>query len=434
MDRSAKIFRMKAYKARVVDSLLQRKLEGTGAVLIEGPKWCGKTTTAEQVAQSVIYMAEPQKRDDNIAMARMDPRRILSGAHPRLIDEWQIAPVLWDAVRHDVDHAENLGRFILTGSSVPANEDEIKHSGTGRFSWLKMRPMSLWESEESSGEISLHELFSGADVQTASAKSFELEEIARIVCRGGWPQAISLPGNAALDQAYNYVDAVAKKDISRVDGTTRDEDRARRLMRSYARLQGTQASASVIREDLSTNEMTSIDNGTIYSYLNALKRLFVVEDMPAWNPNLRAKDSIRTSDARYFVDPSIAAAALEIGPEDLMNDLTTFSLLFETMAIRDLKVYADALGGTVRHYRDRHGLECDAVIHLRNGAYALIEIKLGGDKLLQAGTETLTKLARLIDSKKVRKPAFQMLLTAVGSFAYRRDDGILVCPLSALRP
>ena len=209
MDRSAKIFRMKAYKARVVDSLLQRKLEGTGAVLIEGPKWCGKTTTAEQVAQSVIYMAEPQKRDDNIAMARMDPRRILSGAHPRLIDEWQIAPVLWDAVRHDVDHAENLGRFILTGSSVPANEDEIKHSGTGRFSWLKMRPMSLWESEESSGEISLHELFSGADVQTASAKSFELEEIARIVCRGGWPQAISLPGNAALDQACNYVDAVA---------------------------------------------------------------------------------------------------------------------------------------------------------------------------------------------------------------------------------
>ena len=423
---------MKAYKARVVDSLLQRKLEGTGAVLIEGPKWCGKTTTAEQVAQSVIYMAEPQKRDDNIAMARMDPRRILSGAHPRLIDEWQIAPVLWDAVRQ-CGLAENPDRFH-PHRPPPANEDEIKHSGTGRFSWLKMRPMSLWESEESSGEISLHELFSGADVQTASAKSFELEEIARIVCRGGWPQAISLPGNAALDQAYNYVDAVAKKDISRVDGTTRDEDRARRLMRSYARLQGTQASASVIREDLSTNEMTSIDNGTIYSYLNALKRLFVVEDMPAWNPNLRAKDSIRTSDARYFVDPSIAAAALEIGPEDLMNDLTTFGLLFETMAIRDLRVYADALGGTVRHYRDRHGLECDAVIHLRNGAYGLIEIKLGGDKLLQAGTETLTKLARLIDSKKVRKPAFQMLLTAVGSFAYRRDDGILVCPLSALRP
>lgn len=426
---------MKTYRERVIDGLLRRKLAGTGAVLVEGAKWCGKTTTAEQVARSVIYMADPKRREANVQTAKLLPERILAGDSPRLIDEWQIAPFLWDAIRHEVDHAEGLGRFILTGSSVPPDDGEMRHSGTGRFAWLRMRPMSLWESGESSGGVSLRSLFAETGFETVAANGMELAAIAFAACRGGWPQAVSLKGDVALDQAFNYVDAIAKKDLSRADGVERDEDRIRRFLRSYARLQGTQASASVVREDLRTNEMASFDNDTIYSYHKALKRLFVVEDMPSWEPNLRSKASLRTTDTRYFADPSIAAAAMEIGPEDLLDDLPTFGFLFETMAVRDLRIYMDADGGTVRHYRDKQGLECDAVLHRRSGDYALVEIKLGGDRLVAEGLATLNRLSSLIESKKAKKPAFRMIVTAVGDIAYRRDeDGIFVCPLSALKP
>ena len=426
---------MKQYRERVVDALLRQKLEGTGAVLVEGAKWCGKTTTAEQVAGSAIYMAEPKKRESNIQLAKMLPERILAGAAPRLIDEWQIAPMLWDAIRHDVDRADGLGRFILTGSSVPPDDSEMKHTGTGRFAWITMRPMSFWESGESSGEVSLKKLFANDGFEIAPSKGLELPDVAFAVCRGGWPQAVSLRGMVALDQARNYVDAVAKKDMSRADGVERDEDRVRRFLRSYARIQATQASATVIREDLRANETASFDNDTVYAYHKALKRIFVVEDMPAWSPNLRSKASLRTTDTRYFTDPSIAAAALEIGPEDLLNDLTAFGFLFETAAVRDLRVYMSAEGGIVRHYRDKQGLECDAVLHRRNGDYALVEVKLGGDRLIAEGAATLNRLSTLIESKKTRNPAFRMILTAVGDIAYRRkEDGIFVCPISSLRP
>ena len=425
---------MKAYKKRIFDELLQEELSGAGAVLIEGPKWCGKTTTAEQAAKSVIYMDETGKLDENISLARLKPDKILLGEHPRLIDEWQLAPMLWDSIRYNVDHADSPGCYILTGSSVPADDSEMRHSGAGRFSWLKMRPMTLWESQESSGEASLADLFAGKDITGAKSACPDLEQIAFLLCRGGWPFACGLSGRVALRRAFAYLDATVKSDISRVDGINRNEGRARRLMRSYARLQGTQSAISVIKADLAGNEGLPISVDTVSSYINALRRLFVIEDMPAWCPNLRSKMPVRTGDTRYFVDPSIATAALGLGPEDLMNDLKTYGLIFETMAIRDLRVYMDALFGSVSHYLDAGGLECDAVVHMRNGRYGLVEIKLGGKELIERGAATLKKLASRIDTVKMASPAFMMVLTATGDFAYRREDGIVVCPVSALKP
>ncbi len=425
---------MKAYKKRIFDELLQEELSGAGAVLIEGAKWCGKTTTAEQAAKSVIYVDETGKLDENISLARLKPDKILLGEYPRLIDEWQLAPMLWDSIRYNVDHADKPGCYILTGSSVPADDSEMRHSGAGRFSWLKMRPMTLWESQESSGEASLSELFAGKDITGAKSACPDLEQIAFLLCRGGWPFACGLSGRVALRRAFAYLDATVKSDISRVDGISRDESRARRLMRSYARLQGTQSAITVIKADLAGNEGLPISVDTVSSYINALRRLFVIEDMPAWCPNLRSKMPVRTGDTRYFVDPSIATAALGLGPEDLMNDLKTYGLIFETMAIRDLRVYMDALFGSVSHYLDAGGLECDAVVHMRNGRYGLVEIKLGGKELIERGAATLKKLASRIDTVKMAGPAFMMVLTATGDFAYRREDGIVVCPVSALKP
>lgn len=425
---------MKEYKRRIFDDILQEELAGAGAVLIEGAKWCGKTTTAEQAAKSVIYMDETGKMEENISLARLKPERILSGEQPRLIDEWQLAPVLWDSIRYNVDHAANPGCYILTGSSVPADDSEMQHSGTGRFSWLKMRPMTLWESRESSGEASLAALFNGQDITGAKSACPDLDEVAFLLCRGGWPYACELNGRTALRRAFAYLDATVKRDISRVDGVNRDEGRARRLMRSYARLQATQSAISVIKADLEANESLPISVDTVSSYITALKRLFVIEDMPAWCPNLRCKTPIRTGDTRYFVDPSVATAALGLGPDDLINDLTTYGLLFETMAVRDLRVYMDALFGSVSHYLDASGLECDAVAHMRNGKYGLVEIKLGGKELIEKGVATLKKLAARIDTVKMSSPSFLMVLTATGDFAYRRDDGVVVCPLGCLKP
>ena len=425
---------MKTYKNRVCDKILASELQGAGAVVIEGAKWCGKTTTAEQAARSAIYIDEPGKLETNLLLSTTKPERLLDGDSPRLVDEWQLAPALWDVIRYRCDHSD-LGGYILTGSSVPPHSDEIKHSGTGRFSWIRMRPMSLWESGESSGEVSLAELFDGVDKSGAAARDPDLEKMAFLLCRGGWPAACDLKGDVALNRAFSYVDAVVKSDISRVDGVRRDETRARRLMRSYARLQGTQATAAVIRADLAENEPRAFSEETVCSYVNAFKKIFVIEDLAAWCPNLRTKAVIRTSDTRYFTDPSMAAASLGIGPEDMLNDIKTFGFLFETMAVRDLRVYAQALNGAVAHYLDAGGLECDAVVHLRNGRYGLVEIKLGGKELIEKGARTLCKLAERIDTVRMKEPSFKMVLTATGDYAYRRpDDGVFVCPLSSLRP
>lgn len=423
---------MKIYKKRIADDILKRKLEGKGAVLIEGPKWCGKTTTAEQVAASVLYMDDPEKKAQNITMAELSPKRLLAGETPRLIDEWQLAPKLWDAIRFEVDHRGEMGQFVLTGSAVPADTKEIAHTGTGRFTWLTMRPMSLYESGDSTGQVSLRELFQGAD-DVVGESDIDLDRLAFLTCRGGWPQAIDMRDEIALDQAVDYYDAVVNSDINRADGVQKNPERVKRLMRSYARNQGTQIANTVIAEDVSGSGVISMSDETTAQYIDALRKIFVVEDMPAWNPNLRSKAAIRTLDTRYFVDPSIAAAALGIGPEDLLNDLNTFGFIFETLGVRDLRVFADALNGTVYHYRDKDGLECDAVVHLRNGAYGLIEIKLGGDRLIEEGAKSLLTLSGKLDTAKMKQPSFLMVLTGTGDYAYRRTDGVFVVPIGCLK-
>lgn len=423
---------MKEYKERIADKSLKRRLQGKGAVLIEGPKWCGKTTTAEQFAESILYMDDPESIHQNLTLAEIDPKRLLNGKTPRLIDEWQLAPKLWDAVRFEVDHRNDLGQFILTGSSVPASSEHIHHTGTGRFSWLLMRPMSLYESLESTGDVSLSELFNSPD-QISGENHLDINKLAFVVCRGGWPRATDLKDEIALDQAFDYYDAVVHSDISKVDGVTRNPERVKRLMRSYARNQGSQATNKLLCDDISANESDNIDTDTVSSYINALKRIFVIEEMEAWNPNLRSKTAIRTSNTRYYIDPSIAAAALGLGPQDLLSDLRTFGLLFETMCIRDLRVFADVLNGNVYHFRDKTDLECDAVIHLRNGSYGLIEIKLGGESLIEEGVTTLKKLNGKLDTSKMKKPSFLMILTGIGNYAYRRPDGIYVVPIGCLK-
>ena len=423
---------MKDYKKRIADRILKNKLEGKGAILIEGPKWCGKTTTAEQLASSVLYMDDPQRKNQNIMMSEINPGRLLQGSTPRLIDEWQLAPKLWDAIRFEVDHRKELGQFILTGSAVPPDTQEITHSGTGRFSWFTMRPMSVYESGESTGEVSLRELFNSPETIDGES-DVDIEKLAFMVCRGGWPQSLELKYNVALQQAFDYYDAVVNWDINRADGVRKNKERVKRLMRSYARNQGSQVSISTIRQDIIVNDESDISEDTVSAYLNALRKIFVIEDMPAWNPNLRSKTAIRTSDTRYFIDPSIATASLGIGPQDLINYLKTFGLMFETLCVRDLRVYAEALDGNVYHYRDKENLECDAVVHLRNGTYGLIEIKLGGNKLIEEGAANLKTLNSKLDTEKMKSPSFLMILVGTGDFAYRRDDGIYVVPVGCLR-
>lgn len=423
---------MAKYKQRIADKLLERKLAGKGAVLIEGPKWCGKTTTAEQHANSLLYMTESGKIEQHLQLARLNPALLLEGKKPRLIDEWQVAPSLWDSIRFESDHSPSLGLFILTGSAVPADLSQVVHTGTGRIGWLRMRPMSLWESEDSTGEVSLEELFT-TPALIKGTSDINLEKIAFLTCRGGWPLAVNMKSDIALDQAFDYVDAVEKRDVSLADGVNRDPSRTHRLLRSYARHQGSQANYATIKADLQANESESFSEETIASYINALKKIFVIEDSEAWNPNLRSKSAIRTSDTRYFSDPSIATAALGLGPSDLINDLNTFGLIFETLCVRDLRVYAEALNGKVYHFRDKNGLECDAVIHLRNGSYGLVEIKIGGDNLIEEGAKTLKVLAGKIDLGRMKSPSFLMVLTAVGTYAYRREDGVYVVPVGCLK-
>lgn len=424
---------MTKYRERIADKLLARKLAGKGAVLIEGPKWCGKTTTAEQLAKSIIYMDDPAHVAQNLLRADLNPKSLLVGETPRLIDEWQIAPKIWDAIRFEVDHRDGLGHFILTGSSVPVDNTEIRHSGTGRIAWFRMRPMSLYESGESTGEISLEDLFQQPESIYAE-NGLDMADIAYLICRGGWPKALEQPKDIALDQAFDYCDAITNRDISKVDDITRNPERIKRLMRSYARLQGAQASFETIGQDIKGHESQSISADSVASYVGALKKLFVVEDVLSWNPNLRSKTVIRSSETRYYTDPSIGTAILKTGPNDLLNDLNTCGLFFETLCIRDLRTYAEALLGDVFHYRDAGGLECDAVVHLRDGRYGLVEIKLGGERLIEEGAKNLFSLSNKLDTDKMKQPSFLMVLVGVGDIAYRRPDGVYVVPVGCLKP
>ena len=420
------------YRARIADQILKAKLKAKGAVLIEGAKWCGKTTTAYQIAKSALFMQDPAQKEQNIMMADVNPSVLLQGETPRLIDEWQLAPKLWDAVRFEVDKRGEFNQFILTGSAVPPDLSQISHSGIGRISRLTMRPMSLFESGDSTGEVSLSGLFNEG-YEVAGVSDSDIYRLAFLISRGGWPVSIGCDEETSLMQASDYYDGLINSDIMRANSEVHDKNRMGSLLRSYSRNIGSQVKYEEIRKDILSNDTDSFSIGTLYNYIRTLKDIFVIEDSPAWNPNLRSKTAIRTTDTRYFTDPSIAVASLGLGPSDLVNDLETMGLLFENMCIRDLRIYSDFIGGDVYHYRDRNGLECDAVIHLRNGFYGLVEIKLGGDKLINAGVNTLNALESALDISKMKSPSFKMIVVGVGHYAYRRPDGILVVPITCLR-
>jgi predicted AAA+ superfamily ATPase len=398
-------------------------------VLIEGAKWCGKTSTAAKAAKSVIYMQDPDYSISYRQMADTKPSLLLKGETPKLIDEWQVAPVIWDAVRFEVDQRIEKGQFILTGSAVPP-ENVTAHTGTGRISRLKMRPMSLFESNESNGEISLKSLFDGHQKESHSASKLTVENIAFIICRGGWPASILLEGVPALRMAIDYVEAIINQDISRVDNIERNPERVRLLLRSLARNIATLANYSTIKEDIEATD-TSISDKTIASYINALRKIFVIEDLPAWSPSLRSKTAIRTSEKRHFVDPSIATAVMRANPEGILTDFEYFGFLFEALCTRDIRIYAQANDGDVFHYRDKSGLEADLIVRLRDGRWAAIEVKLG-QKQIEEAAKNLLALQAKINAEKMGKCSFLMILTA-GQFAYQREDGVWVVPIGCLR-
>ena len=423
---------MAEYKLRVADRILERKVLGKGAVLIEGPKWCDKTTTAKQLAKSVLDLGDASVLKQSTQMIEISPKTLLEGATPRLIDEWQALPPIWNSIRSGVDKRGEPSQFILTGSSVLPDADETIHSGTGRFAHIMMRPMSLYESGESKGSISLKDLFEGKapDIQQ---NELELDDIAYLTCRGGWPWATLIPKDIALDQAFDYVDSVTKRDIQRVDKVKRSPERARLLLRSYARNISQQVSYATIRKDMLSNDASTLDEDTVADYIKALKKLFVIEDLAAWNPNIRSKAAIRTSDTRHFVDPSIGTAILGLGPKDLINDLESFVLFFEDLVVRDLRVYAEALDGQLYHYRDSNGLECDTVLHRRDGSYALLEVKLGGEEHINNGAASMIGLSNNIDTDKMPLPTFMAVIVGVGKYAYQRKDGVYVIPIGCLK-
>ena len=423
---------MARYKQRIADRILQRKILGKGAVLIEGPKWCGKTTTAKQLAKSFLDLGDSAILKQSTALIDISPQTLLKGDTPRLIDEWQALPSIWDSIRSEVDRRGEPSQFILTGSSVLPEADETIHSGTGRFATIKMRPMSLYESGESTGTVSLKELFECDSIEVQQ-NDLELEDIAYLTCRGGWPWATLISREVALGQAFEYFDSVVKKDILRVDKVKRSAERAKLLLRSYARNISQQVSYGTIRKDMLSNDASTLDEDTVADYIKALKKLFVIEDLAAWNPNIRSKAAIRTSDTRHFVDPSIGTAALGLGPQDLINDLKSFGFFFEDMVVRDLRVYAEALDGELYHYRDSNGLECDTVLHRRNGSYALLEVKLGGEQNIEEGAMSMISLAKNIDTDKTPSPSFMAVVVGVGQYAYQRKDGVYVIPIGCLR-
>ena len=422
---------MSEYKKRIADEILRKRLGAIGAVLIEGPKWCGKTTTAMQQANSILFMQDSSNAAMINQMADIGPKLLLEGDTPRLLDEWQVAPELWDAVRFEVDMRNAPGQFILTGSAVPMLKSTA-HTGTGRIWRMTMRPMSLYESGDSTGEVSLEALFLGKFNDVVKNK-LDFDDISYLICRGGWPMAMQQTKEDALMNAYAYYDGVVNSDLSRADGVLRNPQNVDLLLRSYARMIGSQSTLTNIRADMKIVDEQELDINTVRSYIETLKKIFVVEELSGWNPNIRSKNAIRTSPTRYFVDPSIAVAALNFGPGNLANDLNTMGFFFENMCIRDLRVYADGLNGSLYKYRDKYGLECDAVLTLRNGQYALIEIKLGGTKAVEEGAEALNKLEKLITEKGYNPPTFKMIITGNNPYGYRRKDGIYQIPIGCLK-
>lgn len=413
--------------------MLQRKLRSSAAVLIEGPKWCGKTSTGAQLAKSIAYIQDPDKREIYRKMADTQPSLLLQGETPRLLDEWQTIPVLWDAVRFAADQRRQMNQFILTGSATPLDEDEnseIEHTGMGRIARLRMRPMSLWESKDSSGQVSLKALFDGSQEWSLYENPLTLEDLAFVMCRGGWPGTLNLEKEDALEVPYNLVDELINTDVNKVDGTEKNPDRVRAVLRSYARNISTMTAANTIMKDVQANDI-SITDKTLNSYLTALRRLFIIEEVKAWQPSLRSKTGIRTSNKRHFVDVSIATAVLELNPQSVLDDFNLFGFLFEDLCLRDLRVYAQPLRGTIYHYHDNSGLEADLIIRLNDGRWAAVEVKTGSKEIDEAAVN-LRKLSGEVDTSKVGNPAFLMVLTA-GQYAYRREDGVYVVPLGCLK-
>lgn len=415
------------YIPRISDTLFKKLLESTGAVLVEGAKWCGKTQSSLQAAKSVVYMQDPDEGPGYLAMADTKPSLLLEGDPPLLLDEWQMAPVLWDAVRFAVDKRGLMGQFILTGSATPS-DNLTTHSGTGRIARMLMRPMSLYESNESNGKVSLRDLFDG-DTDIGAKSTLTIEQIAHAICRGGWPAAV-LSRKQSPQLAMNYVDAIINLDIHRVDGVEKDPERVRVLLQSLARNISTMATARTIMDDMQVNE-SSITDKTLSSYLNALRRIFVVEDVPAWQPSLRSKTAVRTANKRQFVDPSIATSVMRTNAKGILRDFETFGFLFESLCTRDLRVYAQASDGVVFHYRDKSELESDLVIKLHDGRWSAVEVKLGM-KQIEDAAANLIKLRQTINTEKMNQPSFLMVLTG-GQIAYKRSDGVLVVPIGCLR-
>jgi predicted AAA+ superfamily ATPase len=414
---------------RIADKLLLERLEASGAVLVEGPKWCGKTRTSLEIAKSHLFMQDPDKRSSYLKTADVKPSLLLQGDTPRLLDEWQIAPVLWDAVRFTVDQRGESGQFILTGSAVP-QDNVVEHTGTGRIARLVMRPMSLYESRESNGAISLRDLFEGKK-ELEEISSLTIEKIAFAIVRGGWPASVLDKEKVALRRAIDYVEAVINKDVSKVDGIEKNPVRVRMLLRSLARNISTFASMQTIADDITMGNEESLSVKSISQYMNALNRIFVTEDIPAWSPALRSKTTIRTSPKRQFVDPSIATAVMRLTPQRLLDDFNYLGFLFESLCDRDLRIYAEANDGEVFHYHDKNELEADAVICLNDGRWAAVEIKLGS-KEIETAAKSLIALKSKINTEKMREPSFLMILTGT-EFAYQRKDGVLVVPLGCLK-
>lgn len=420
------------YYDRLIEKEIEKKLRTSGAVLVAGPKFCGKTTTCMKYQKSFVKLNTKQA----ITMARMDPHGVLEGDKPRLIDEWQKTPDIWNQVKDDLDFNYEFGKYILTGSSTPADKTEVHHSGAGRIAPVKMRPMSLWESKDSKGTVSLSELFNdGAITPWDVNADFSLADVAYLICRGGWPISVLAQREIAVEITKNYYNGLfVFEDCENERFRNKQPEILKMIVRSYARHISTEAAVSTIVADLRQNNERTMDIKTYNEYVEALGDLFILEDMPAWNPNIRSKTAIRSTPTRHFVDTSIACRALGVGPDDLLNDLESFGLFFEDMAVRDLRIYAEVNGGEVRHYRDNAGLECDAVVHLENGCWGAVEIKLGGDELIEAGASSLKLLKSKIENKSDEKsPSFLMVLTAVGG-AYRRDDGVYVVPINLLKP
>ena len=420
------------YYTRLIEKEIELKLRTSGAVVVAGPKFCGKTTTCMLYQKSFVKLNTKQ----SITMARMNPKGVLSGEKPRLIDEWQKAPDIWNQVKDDLDFDYQFGKYILTGSSTPADKTEVHHSGAGRITPVRMRPMSLWESKESKGTISLMDLFDGKDNYPWDMNAeITLDDIAFLMCRGGWPISVQAPKDIAVEITKNYYNSLfVFEDCENERFRNRRPDVLKMILRSYARHISTEAAISTIIADVRQSNERTMDAKTFDDYMEALKDLYVLEDLPAWNPNIRSKTSIRSTPTRHFIDTSIACRSLGISPNDLKNDLESFGLFFEDFAVRDLSVYANVIGGTVSHYRDNTGLECDAVLHLEDGRWGAIEIKLGGDDLIEHGANSLKTLRNKIAKKSEEKvPSFLMVLTAIGG-AYQREDGVYVAPINLLKP